>query len=221
MGMLYVKSPSVPLRVGSAQPSIRSSLMHPPGLASPIRISELQLGFWASSSGDDFLCRWMFHEGLESCSIVSACSYLLSENSESFGQTAEKWCTDGCKLNRFWEVEKEVMWFCTVCQFWYHFDCCRTKPLERPLKTMEDFIAMPLLKGGPIGSVGTSPSVFFAAEMMKRLCAKGGVTAGIDFRTYMDGLDYTLDDSVEQMLQNALGWINTDIECPKCAQQCP
>lgn len=191
-----------------------------PGIVVGMNISELSTDIADVDDKGIVFYRWLCDPDADCCKAVSAYPPLFLRNSQrTLEQQAEKWCTDRCQRNRFWHVE-EVMWFCAECTFWYHFDCCETEHSERSYKSVEDLLAMPLVKGGPMGFTGTSPLVMLAARVMRRITT-GEVQAntsdyGSCFSKVVDPYNEAEQDLVRKMLERASTWINAHIKCPRC-----
>lgn len=128
-------------------------------------------------------------------------------------QKAERWCTQACQRNPYWVIDKEVMWFCTGCKWWYHYDCCDGKlHHQRDFRTLHDYLAMPLLKGGDLGCYGTAPIVYAAASLVS-----SGGTEGKTVEAILETrLDARIVDVLPEFRDKARRYINTHICCPQC-----
>jgi hypothetical protein len=128
-------------------------------------------------------------------------------------QEAEKWCTEDCTGNRFWKMT-ETMWFCTRCQVWYHYGCCQATVNEKQHTQLEEYLQIPLLKGGAFGKIGTAPLVFSAAKTMQKI--QGGGT----IHNWKELLDEDLGQSAESFLkevrESQAGLLDSYVKCPKC-----
>ena len=103
------------------------------------------------------------------------------------------------------------------CELWYHFDCCHTTPFRRVYQDFEDFVTMPLMKGGPVGLIGTAPLVIAAAqtvEAIKRL--------SVNSDEWKVRLEQTLGCSVDEFLQEdmkeATRFIGSEVKCLRCIE---
>ena len=132
----------------------------------------------------------------------------------SLHQEAERWCNEDCTGNRFWEMS-EIMWFCTRCQVWYHYDCCQTPAGETQWKELEKYLQTPLLRGGPFGKIGTSPLVFSAAKVMQRI--QQGDGAGENWEKMLDEiLGQPAEEFLKEMRELAPGPLDSCPTCPTC-----
>ena len=123
---------------------------------------------------------------------------------------------DGCLRNRFWKTT-EVMWFCAVCEFWYHLDCCHRDSSKKAYDTLQDFAKMPLLKGGPSGLVGTGPLVYLAIAVMYEIWARGDVSRAVDWKGSIGRfMGVSFDGYVEDLFKAMGGLVYADVNCPAC-----
>jgi hypothetical protein len=107
------------------------------------------------------------------------------------------------------------MWFCEKCKWWFHFSCCKTTDLERHPCNLTELMAIPLLKGGPLGLIGTAPLVFQAAMVVKIL-QDGKVETGADWEDLLNkSLGCTAVEFLDEMKEGS-PFLNSEIECPNC-----
>jgi hypothetical protein len=146
--------------------------------------------------------------------IVCGASPSLLLYVTNISQEAERWCHDGCQLNRYWHTD-EVMWFCQKCAWWFHFGCCTMVPFLRAFQTLEDLIAVPLIKGGPAGLIGTAPLVFLAAKAIEKLSS--GEVELVNWREWLETeLRCSVDEFIEGM-EGVTEYMDAEIKCPRCS----
>lgn len=168
---------------------------------------------------DAVLYRWTYNQGPKAERIVSVYSLFMLKKAEGVvQQEAEKWCTDKCDGNRFWKLS-DIMWFCLECEFWYHYSCCEIQSSKKSYTQLEDFVKMPLLKGGPFGPVGTAPLAFSATRTMEKIRVEGGDTDN-DWRELLDeDFGRSSDDFLEQKKRVASGPLTSFVGCPQCHKE--
>lgn len=117
-------------------------------------------------------------------------------------------------MNRFWQLD-EVLWFCMECSHWYHFHCCNSAPSEKSYNTLEDYLSIPLLKGGLAGVDGTAPLVFSAAMAEQRVLADGEESTSRE-KLVEDSLGCSATHFLEEKLKGAMTYVTAEIKCPRC-----
>jgi hypothetical protein len=133
----------------------------------------------------------------------------------TFRKVAERWCVDHCKQNRYWKVD-ELMWFCRTCKWWYHVECCQSAGLTANYTTLEDFLTIPLLKGGPAGVIGTAPLAFGAAHVVKKLKGKPMVEVDGWMRALEEMLQCSVDEFLNDDMKGVLDVLGTGVKCASC-----
>jgi hypothetical protein len=113
------------------------------------------------------------------------------------------------------------MWFCVECQLWYHLECCQTKHSTRSYGSLDDFLSLPLLRGGCLGVEGTAPLVCAAAKATQKLQEDGmGQTSNPTVHEALSLMHRFLLNSPAEIwaaMQDSLPAVfDSDIECPKC-----
>jgi len=109
------------------------------------------------------------------------------------------------------------MWFCVRCEVWYHYDCCHRLLLtNKVFEELEDFVEVPLLRGGAYGPIGTVPLVFSAAKTVQKIQSQAETTG----RNWREQLDEALGQSAGGMLKEQMEKerdpLVSDVKCPKC-----
>lgn len=108
------------------------------------------------------------------------------------------------------------MWFCTTCQVWYHYECCKTDFFAKSYRNLEDYLEIPLLKGGPFGLTGTAPLVFSTAKTMQKMQEEGLR----DNPRWQEMLDKDFGRSSEGFIKEKVkagrGPLSSNIKCPRC-----
>ena len=99
---------------------------------------------------------------------------------------------------------------------WYHYDCCEKTPFAKRYITLDDHLQVPLLKGGPLGLVGTPPLVFSAAKTAEKIQRTGG-NAACDWKELLEEeLGQPAIDFLTEKAEGAAGPVTSNISCPKC-----
>jgi hypothetical protein len=130
-------------------------------------------------------------------------------------QDGKKICTESCRLNPYWDVLKEVIWFCPRCTRWYHIECCKTEAVENTglPSSCAEWMRMPMLMGGALGLLGTAAIAVGAAELIRD---EGGDTE-ISLEQLGAHLNMPLDRVVPKLGSVEVAKLmNQEVWCPAC-----
>ncbi|KAF9641856.1 hypothetical protein BDM02DRAFT_3133519 [Thelephora ganbajun] len=111
-------------------------------------------------------------------------------------------------------IMDEVMWFCVECEHWYHLDCCEVTSTEQMYSCLQDYMEMPLLKGGLLGPTGTTPLVFSATQVVRELQGDEPAICGGWEDLLEEHLGCSADEFLAERLEGALSIISVEVNCP-------
>lgn len=105
------------------------------------------------------------------------------------------------------------MWFCMKCEWWYHVDCCEVVPCGRTYASLEDFVTMPLLRGGGLGLMGTAPLAFAAAQVVQTV-QREGEKAVVNWKALLDEVSGCSADDL--LAEQAERFVTSEMKCRNC-----